>query len=69
DERFKQLLSGLISVVNGVSSIRNELGDAHGKEPTKKYRIDKRHAILMVKSAEALAEYLYLTHLKGKQNS
>lgn len=59
-DSLRSILSGLISIVNGISSLRNNFSDAHGGSPsTKKYRIDERHAILAVNSAKTISEYLY----------
>ncbi len=61
DENLKQILSGIFSLVNGVAGLRNTFGDAHGKTPKKRYKIDKRHAILTVNISKTVSEYLYLT--------
>lgn len=55
---FQQILSGFVSIVNGLSSVRNQFGDAHGPNPQKKVRLDKRHAVLAVNSARVVADYL-----------
>lgn len=68
DEYLKQILSGLISLINGISGLRNSYSDAHGGSPSnKKYKIDDRHAILAVNSAKTISEYLYNTF--NKQNN
>jgi hypothetical protein len=58
DNRFpdsiKQLLSGLNSIVNGLATIRNEMGDAH----TVRYKPEKHHAKLAVNSAKTIGEFL-----------
>lgn len=60
---FKEILSGCFSVVNGLSNIRNELGDAHGKSATKYYRPSRRHALFAVEVAKALSEFLYSSYV------
>lgn len=55
---FHQILSGFISIVNGLSTVRNQFGDAHGPNPQRKIRLDKRHAVLTVNSARVVADYL-----------
>lgn len=57
---FKQILGGCVSIVNGLGSIRNKVGDAHGKgiigpKPS------PRHAQLAVNTAGAMAEFLIAT--------
>lgn len=65
DENLKQILTGLISLINGISGLRNNHSDAHGGSPSqKKYKIDERHAILAVNSAKTISEYLYKTYEK-----
>ncbi len=65
DENLKQILSGLISLINGISGLRNNHSDAHGGSPSqKKYKIDQRHAVLAVNSAKTISEYLYKTYEK-----
>lgn len=65
DENLKQILSGLISLINGISGLRNNYSDAHGGSPSqKKYKIDERHSILAVNSAKTISEYLYKTYEK-----
>jgi hypothetical protein len=65
---FKQTLSGVISIIQGLSSIRNTLGDAHGKPQSKHYRPLKRHALLVVNIAKAISEYLLSSFLEQKRN-
>ena len=70
DENLKQILSGLISLISGISGLRNNFSDAHGGSPSqKKYKIDERHAILAVNSSKTICEYLYKTYEKQKENA
>jgi hypothetical protein len=65
DENLKQILSGIFSIINGVSGLRNNFSDSHGSSPIqKKYKIDERHAILTVNLAKTISEYLFLCHEK-----
>ena len=67
DENLKQILSGVFSIINGVSGLRNVFSDSHGSSPsTSVYRIDERHAILTVNLAKTIAEYLFLSYEKSK---
>ncbi|RCR70724.1 abortive infection family protein [Larkinella punicea] len=66
DENLKQILSGVFSIINGVSGLRNTYGDSHGTSPSKKgYKIDERHAILTVNLAKSITEYLFLSYEKS----
>lgn len=54
---LKQVLSGLISIVGGLSAASNKMGDRH----VRTYRPSKRHAVLVVNSAKTLANFLFET--------
>ena len=60
EEAFKRILGGCASVVEGLGSLRNKVGDAHarGKRPI---RVLPRHAHLAVNLAGAMALYLVET--------
>lgn len=60
EEVFKQILSGCISVVAGLASLRNRLGDAHGKGRVGS-KPAARHAELAVNLSGTLASYLLAT--------
>lgn len=60
EESFKQLFSGLISVVNAISAIRNKVSDSHAIE-NEIHRPDIRHATLCVTVAGAVSEFLLTT--------
>lgn len=63
DEYLKQILSGVFSIINGVSGLRNNFSDSHGAAPSKTtYKIDERHAILTVNLAKTISEYLFLSY-------
>jgi len=64
---LKQILSGVISIINGISTLRNDFSDAHGRSPQKSYKIDERHARLSVNLAKSIAEYLFLSYEKSEQ--
>lgn len=51
---LKQVLSGIVSIVNGISSLRNTMGDAHAR----KYKPADRHARLVVNSVFTLIDFL-----------
>lgn len=60
EEIFKQILGGCHSIVQGLGSLRNKIGDAHasGKRSVKP---DKRHAELAVNLAGSMATFLIAT--------
>jgi len=60
EQIFKQILKGCSSVVNGLGTLRNRLGDAHGigKKPVKP---SDRHALLAVNLAGGMAVFLIQT--------
>ena len=66
DDNLKQILSGVFSIINGVSGLRNKYSDSHGSSPSNvNYKIDDRHAILTVNLAKTITEYLFLCFEKG----
>lgn len=54
DTNLRQILSGLISVVDGLSGIRNRMSDSHAAS----YRADRRHAKLAVNAAKTFVEFI-----------
>jgi hypothetical protein len=62
DEKvFKQILGGCHSVVEGLGTLRNRLGDAHGTG-SRSVRPTVRHAQLAVNLAGAMSTFLIETH-------
>lgn len=64
EQVFKQILGGCSGVVNGLGTLRNKHGDAHGDKP-KSAKPKKRHAELAVNLAGAMALFLVETHLES----
>lgn len=62
EQIFKQILGGCSGVVNGLGTLRNKLGDAHGAGAAKA-RPAARHARLAVNLAGSMALFLTETHL------
>jgi len=60
EKLFKQILGGCSAVVNGLGSLRNKLGDAHGKS-MKHVRPLSRHAKLVVNLAGSMSLFLVET--------
>lgn len=66
EQIFKQILGGCSGIVNGLGSLRNKLGDAHGKGklPVKP---QTRHAELAVNLAGSMALFLISTFEADKK--
>lgn len=62
---FKQILGGCSAVVNGLGTLRNRLGDAHGYG-SKPVRPASRHAELAVNLAGSVALFLVATFQEQK---
>lgn len=60
EEAFKRILGGCTTVVSTLASIRNVIGDAHGKSPVT-IRPSPRHARLAVNLAGSMALFLIET--------
>ena len=60
EEQFKRILGSAASVVEGLGSLRNKQGDAHGRG-RKSYRASERHAALAVNLAGSMAVFLVQT--------
>jgi len=58
EEAFKRILGGATSVVEGLGTLRNKLGDSHAPEGRKKVRVAPRHATLVVTMAGSMALFL-----------
>jgi len=57
DEDLKRILSGMLSVVDGIGAFRTHASSAHG-QGRKVYKIKPRHARLAVHSAHTLALFV-----------
>lgn len=67
EEIFKQILGGCQSVVNGLGSLRNKVGDAHGKG-LRYVKPHERHAKLAVNLAGTLSSFLIETFNQRQKN-
>jgi len=64
-DSLKQILSGLVSIVTGLSSLRNKMGDAH----VSSYRASRHHAKLAVNASKTIADFLFETNAyQNKKN-
>jgi predicted transcriptional regulator len=60
EQIFKQILTGCVSIVEGLGALRNKVSDAHGRG-RKNVRPAARHAELAVNLAGSLATFLVVT--------
>jgi hypothetical protein len=60
EDAFKRILGGCASVVDGLGSLRNRIGDAHGTG-RRAVRPHARHAALAVNLAGAMAAFIIAT--------
>lgn len=57
EQTFKMILSGCVSVVTGLGSLRNKLSDSHGMSQ-KSAKPSPRHALLAVNLSGSMAEFI-----------
>ena len=60
DQDITRILSGMISVVDGIGSLRTHAGSAHGRG-RETYHLDPRHARLAIHAAHTLAAFIIET--------
>jgi hypothetical protein len=63
---IKQILSGLVSITNGIAAFRNSSSDSHAL----KFIPEKTHALLAVNASMTICDFLFATfqyQLKNKQ--
>jgi hypothetical protein len=58
EQPLKQVISGLINIVNGLAEIRNENGDMHHR----RYEVNKHHALVVINSAKTVVTFLFNTY-------
>lgn len=58
EQPLKQVLNGLVNIVNGLAQIRNENGDAHHR----RYEVNKHHALVVINSAKTVVTFLFNTY-------
>jgi hypothetical protein len=59
DETVRQILQGLSSIVSGIDSLSNQMGDRHRR----RHKPQKRHAKLAVNAAKTTVDFLLDTYL------
>jgi len=65
EQIFKQILGGANGIISGLGSLRNKLGDAHGKSK-KSIKPKERHSELAVNIAGTMALFIYRTYKEQK---
>lgn len=60
EQTFKQILGGCSSIVEGLGSLRNKVGDAHGQGKVN-FKPASRHAELAVNLSGSMAVFLFST--------
>jgi len=58
DAAFVEILRGLVSIVNGLATLRNTASDAHART----YRPEQHHARLAVNTAKTVVDFLFETY-------
>ncbi|MGE8539335.1 MAG: abortive infection family protein, partial [Acinetobacter sp.] len=58
EQTFKQILGGCSSIIEGLGSLRNKVGDAHG-QGKKNFKPSSRHAELAVNLAGTMSVFLF----------
>ena len=61
EEPIKRIL-GVMTLVNGIGTLRNGLSDSHGRGGPLRVRPSPRHANLAINAAGAVATFLVETH-------
>lgn len=67
DRDLKEILSGLIAVVNGVGALRTHASSAHGSGK-KSYNVEPRHARLTIHSAHTVVLFILETWDKKQES-
>lgn len=68
DDDLKRILSGIISIVDGIGAFRTHASSAHG-EGRKIYNLKPRHARLAIHSAHTIALFVLETWDERRRNS
>ena len=68
DRDLKEILSGLISIVQGVGALRTHASSAHGAS-SKSYRIEPRHARLAIHAAHTVVLFVLESWDQKKKNA
>ncbi len=58
DQPLKQVLSGLVNVIQGVSALSNKMGDRH----VRTYKPSRHHAMLVCNAAKSICNFMFDTY-------
>jgi hypothetical protein len=64
EDALRQILGGCAGISSGIASLRNALGDSHGRDQSHT-AADVRHARLAINAAGTLATFLIETHVQN----
>jgi hypothetical protein len=67
DQDLQQILSGLISIVEGIGALRTHASSAHGAGK-RSYKLESRHARLAIHSANTVALFVLESWRKKRQS-
>lgn len=65
DQSLKQVLSGLVNIVQGLSGLSNKMGDRH----VRTYKPSRHHAILVCNAAKSACNFLFDTYAYQKEKA
>ena len=68
DQDLRRILSGLLSIVEGIGALRTHASSAHGAGK-KSYNLEPRHARLAIHSAHTAALFILKSWEKRRQMS
>ena len=68
DQDINRIISGMLSVVDGIGALRTHVGSAHG-HGREMYPLEPRHARLAIHAAHTLATFIVETWEAQKGNS
>ena len=58
DQPLKQVLSGLVNIIQGLSGLSNKMGDRHARS----YRPSRHHALLICNAAKTVSNFIFDTY-------
>jgi hypothetical protein len=65
DQSLKQVLSGLVSIVQGLAGLSNKMGDRH----VRTYKPSRHHAIFVCNSAKSVCNFLFDTYAYQREKA
>ncbi|NEQ46277.1 MAG: abortive infection family protein [Leptolyngbya sp. SIOISBB] len=65
NQSLKQVLSGLVNIIQGLSGLSNKMGDRH----VRTYKPSRHHAILVCNSAKSVCNFLFDTYAYQREKA